>query len=56
MLNAAKFMIIFDQIPSYCVTYKVMAVGSVKVTIICAASAVLKPVFDSERTKLLRLF
>jgi hypothetical protein len=56
MQNATRLMIMFGQISSYCFfTFKVMAVRIIEGTVICVASAVLRSVFDDERTNENRL-
>jgi hypothetical protein len=40
----------FGQIPSYCLTFKVVAIRIIEGTVIYVASAVLKSMFDGERT------
>lgn len=50
MLNATHLIIMFGQIPSYCLTFKVVAIRIIEGTVIYVASAVLKSMFDGERT------
>jgi hypothetical protein len=55
MLNAIHLMIIFGHIPSYCFTFKIMAIRIIEGTVIYVASAVLRSVFAGERTNKNRL-